>query len=72
MKLDDAVNGGTVSVRLDSADGACIAAVTTESGKSGYIAALDCKVTGKHALYFRFEYDDKTVDICSFDFFTFE
>lgn len=72
MKLDDAVSGGRVSVRLDSADGECIAAVTTEQGKSGYTAALECEVTGKHALYFRFEHDDKTVDICGFDFFTFE
>lgn len=72
MKLDNAVKGGTVLVRIDSADGDIIAKAETEPKRNEYIVTLDVKVTGKHALFFEFLCDATDTDICEFDCFTFE
>lgn len=72
LKLDNAVSGGTVEVRLDSADGELAAKFRTEAGKNEYTAELMTDITGKHALFFRFMHDDPNTDICEFDCFTFE
>ncbi len=72
LKLNSAVNGGIVNVRLDSSDGDIAACAETKDGLSEYVIPLRCEITGKRALFFEFIHEDTDKQICEFDCFTFE
>lgn len=72
IKLDNAIDGGFVNVRLGSADGRIIAKVATENERQEYTVPVEAEVKGKQALFFEFLFDDSEKDICEFDCFTFK
>lgn len=72
VKLNDVTDGGIVNVHVDSSDGDIAAFALLEDSQSEYVMPLDCKITGKHALFFEFINEDADKQICEFDCFTFE
>ncbi len=59
---------GRIKVCVGAPDGKCIASLAG----GAQTAELNAKVTGKQALYFSFEAENKDEDICVFDTFTFD
>ncbi len=67
VKTSGMAESGGITVRADSPDGAVIAVL--KGGQD--TAPLICGITGKRAVYFVFECEDKGRDICAFEWFTF-
>lgn len=61
----------TVHVKIDSPDGEEIATIDCRTEDAIVSADLNTKVTGKHAIYFAFESDNRQ-SVAEFDFFSFD